>query len=126
MKFFIPLSLIVLALIDRGKFHPLFVFRSPFFQQIYRLYLALAIRCYVCNTTSSLNAPFQCSEWFDRYDKPDIEPQDCSNVIGAKYCIKHIGRFEGLSMKDFFLYATTLHGDKLILSLASSSSSFNI
>uniref|UniRef100_A0A023EGK6 Putative secreted protein n=1 Tax=Aedes albopictus TaxID=7160 RepID=A0A023EGK6_AEDAL len=55
---------------------------------------ALAIECYVCNATDS-STPFQCSEWFDRFDTPDIKPQDCSNVYGAKYCIKHIGRFEG-------------------------------
>lgn len=55
---------------------------------------ALAIECYVCNATDS-STPFQCSEWFERFDTPDIKPQDCSNVYGAKYCIKHIGRFEG-------------------------------
>ncbi|XP_055610587.1 uncharacterized protein LOC129757396 isoform X2 [Uranotaenia lowii] len=54
---------------------------------------AAAIECYVCNATDS-NSPFQCSEWFERFDTPDIKPQDCSNVYGAKYCIKHIGRFE--------------------------------
>lgn len=56
--------------------------------------LATAIECYVCNATDS-STPFQCSEWFERFDSPDIKPQDCSNVYGAKYCIKHIGRFEG-------------------------------
>uniref|UniRef100_A0A1Q3FPR3 Putative conserved secreted protein n=1 Tax=Culex tarsalis TaxID=7177 RepID=A0A1Q3FPR3_CULTA len=55
---------------------------------------ATAIECYVCNATDS-STPFQCSEWFERFDTPDIKPQDCSNVYGAKYCIKHIGRFEG-------------------------------
>lgn len=55
---------------------------------------AVAINCYVCNATDS-STPFQCSEWFERFDRPDIKPQDCSNVYGAKYCIKHIGRFEG-------------------------------
>ncbi|XP_063702241.1 U-scoloptoxin(05)-Sm1a [Culicoides brevitarsis] len=73
LKYLIPISAILLSMIDR----------------------ATSISCYVCNTTSSLSAPFQCSEWFDRYDNPDLEPQDCSNVHGAKYCIKHIGRFEG-------------------------------
>lgn len=56
--------------------------------------IATSISCYVCNATDS-NSPFQCGEWFERYDLPDIQPQDCSNVYGAKYCIKHIGRFEG-------------------------------
>lgn len=58
------------------------------------LYPATSISCYVCNATDS-NSPFQCGEWFERYDMPDIQPHDCSNVYGAKYCIKHIGRFEG-------------------------------
>lgn len=65
----------------------------------------MSISCYVCNTTSSLSSPFQCSEWFDRYDTPDIQAQDCSNVHGAKYCIKHIGRFEG-SIIDFSFSTT--------------------
>lgn len=56
--------------------------------------IASAINCYVCNATDSAT-PFQCGEWFERFDTPDIEPQDCSGVHGAKYCIKHIGRFEG-------------------------------
>ncbi|XP_049542405.1 uncharacterized protein LOC125955326 isoform X2 [Anopheles darlingi] len=54
---------------------------------------ATAISCYTCNTTDS-TSPFQCSEWFERFDKPDLKPVDCSNVYGAKFCIKHIGRFE--------------------------------
>ncbi|XP_058464877.1 U-scoloptoxin(05)-Sm1a [Malaya genurostris] len=58
---------------------------------------ASAIECYVCNGTDS-TTPFQCSEWFERFDTPDIKPQDCSNVYGAKYCIKHIGRFEALGI----------------------------
>lgn len=57
-------------------------------------YAASSINCYVCNATDS-SSPFQCGEWFERYDRPDIKPQDCSNVYGAKYCVKHIGRFEG-------------------------------
>lgn len=58
------------------------------------LTLVNSIKCYVCNSTDT-SQPFQCSEWFERYDRPDIEPVECSEVHGAKYCIKHIGRFEG-------------------------------
>lgn len=68
---------------------------------------ATSISCYVCNATDS-NSPFQCGEWFERYDTPDIQPQDCSNVYGAKYCVKHIGRFEGKWGVD--------HSTKLIVS----------
>lgn len=52
------------------------------------------INCYVCDATDA-NALFQCGEWFDRYDTPQIQAQNCSSVHGARYCIKHIGRFEG-------------------------------
>ncbi|XP_031631111.1 U-scoloptoxin(05)-Cw1a [Contarinia nasturtii] len=62
--------------------------------------IATSISCYVCNATDS-SSPFQCGEWFERYDTPDIVPQDCSNVYGAKYCIKHIGRFEASSIKCY-------------------------
>lgn len=54
----------------------------------------LAIECYVCDA-SDTNNPFQCGEWFERFDEPDIQPQNCSNVHEAKFCIKHVGRFEG-------------------------------
>ncbi|XP_058067267.1 U-scoloptoxin(05)-Sm1a [Anopheles bellator] len=63
--------------------------------------IATAISCYVCNTTDS-TTPFQCSEWFERFDRPDLKPVDCSNVYGAKYCIKHVGRFEdGIGAKRY-------------------------
>ncbi|KAH8420417.1 hypothetical protein KR009_010084 [Drosophila setifemur] len=53
-----------------------------------------AIECYVCDT-SDTEQPFQCGEWFERYDQPDIQPQNCSSVHGAQFCVKHVGRFEG-------------------------------
>lgn len=53
-----------------------------------------AIECYVCDASDTKN-PFQCGEWFDRFDQPDIEPQNCSSVHGASFCVKHVGRFEG-------------------------------
>lgn len=39
---------------------------------------------------------YKLLEYFERYDLPDLTLNDCSSVHGAKYCIKHIGRFEGL------------------------------
>ncbi|KNC23627.1 hypothetical protein FF38_00976 [Lucilia cuprina] len=54
----------------------------------------MAINCYVCDA-SDTNNPFQCGEWFERFDDPDLQPQNCSNVHDAKFCIKHVGRFEG-------------------------------
>ncbi|XP_037905311.1 uncharacterized protein LOC119647997 [Hermetia illucens] len=61
---------------------------------------AQSIRCYVCNATDT-TTPFQCGEWFERFDTPDIEPQECSSVHGAQYCIKHIGRFEAFSINCY-------------------------
>lgn len=55
---------------------------------------ANAIKCYVCDASDTLN-PFQCGEYFERFDQPDIQAEDCSNVHDAKFCIKHVGRFEG-------------------------------
>ncbi|KAH8396235.1 hypothetical protein KR222_005998 [Zaprionus bogoriensis] len=53
-----------------------------------------AIECYVCDASDTQN-PFQCGEWFERFDQPDLQPQNCSNVHGAQFCVKHVGRFEG-------------------------------
>lgn len=55
----------------------------------------MAINCYACDATDT-SMPFQCSEWFERYDTPDIQPSNCSDVHDARYCIKHVGRFEGI------------------------------
>ncbi|GAB0098304.1 U-scoloptoxin(05)-Sm1a [Sergentomyia squamirostris] len=80
-----------------------------------------SIRCFVCNATDT-SSPFQCGELFERYDTPDIEPSDCSDVHGAQYCIKHIGRFEGgigakrfCSSKDLGNYCNYVQnvGDKM-------------
>lgn len=55
---------------------------------------AAAIECYVCDASDTHN-PFQCGEWFERFDQPDLQPQNCSSVHGATFCVKHVGRFEG-------------------------------
>uniref|UniRef100_A0A034W385 Protein sleepless n=1 Tax=Bactrocera dorsalis TaxID=27457 RepID=A0A034W385_BACDO len=52
-------------------------------------------RIFIKPETADTKTPFQCGEWFERFDDPDIQPQNCSNVHEAKYCIKHIGRYEG-------------------------------
>lgn len=52
----------------------------------------LAIECYQCTGTDSSN-PFQCNEWLS--SDTDLQPQSCDDVYGAKYCVKHVGRFEG-------------------------------
>ncbi|XP_028131169.1 U-scoloptoxin(05)-Cw1a isoform X1 [Diabrotica virgifera virgifera] len=54
--------------------------------------LSLSLDCYQCSG-SDPNKPFQCNEWLS--GDIDITPEPCDNVFGAKYCIKHVGRFEG-------------------------------
>lgn len=51
-----------------------------------------SIRCYQCSSTNSTH-PFQCNELFT--SDIDIEPQSCDDIFEARYCIKHVGRFEG-------------------------------
>ncbi|XP_072386621.1 UPAR/Ly6 domain-containing protein bou isoform X1 [Diabrotica undecimpunctata] len=54
--------------------------------------LSLSLDCYQCSGSDS-KKPFQCNEWLS--NDIDIAPEPCDNVFGAKYCIKHVGRFEG-------------------------------
>lgn len=61
---------------------------------VYCISTALSINCYQCSGTSSSD-PFQCNEWLD--SDVDLQPQPCDEVYGAKYCVKHIGRFEGIN-----------------------------
>lgn len=58
--------------------------------------LANGISCYQCNSTNS-SRPFQCSEFLS--SDTDLQATPCSDVYGAKYCVKHVGRFEGKNMK---------------------------
>ncbi|KAG5885784.1 hypothetical protein JTB14_031218 [Gonioctena quinquepunctata] len=51
-----------------------------------------ALNCYQCSG-SDPDTPFQCNEWLT--SDIDINPEPCDIVYGAKYCVKHVGRFEG-------------------------------
>lgn len=62
------------------------------------LLIALGLNCYQCSGTSSLK-PFQCNEWLS--SDIDIKHEPCGQVYGAKYCIKHTGRFEGTNVIPF-------------------------
>ncbi|KAL0120115.1 hypothetical protein PUN28_008048 [Cardiocondyla obscurior] len=53
------------------------------------------IRCYQCNSTSN-EYPFQCNEFLT--SDMDLQPESCDDVYGAKYCVKHIGRFEAMAL----------------------------
>ncbi|XP_056641187.1 U-scoloptoxin(05)-Sm1a isoform X1 [Diorhabda sublineata] len=54
--------------------------------------ISYALNCYQCSGSDS-NKPFQCNEWLS--SDIDINPEPCDSIFGAKYCIKHVGRFEG-------------------------------
>ncbi|XP_050293484.1 U-scoloptoxin(05)-Sm1a [Anthonomus grandis grandis] len=54
-----------------------------------------ALNCFQCNGSDPTH-PFQCNEWLG--SDIDLTPTPCDEVYGAKYCIKHTGRFEGDSL----------------------------
>ncbi|XP_046405865.1 U-scoloptoxin(05)-Sm1a [Ischnura elegans] len=53
---------------------------------------AMSIMCYQCKSTDTDN-PYQCAEFMNGDE--DIKPTPCTDVYGAKYCIKFTGRHEG-------------------------------
>ncbi|XP_066260030.1 UPAR/Ly6 domain-containing protein bou [Euwallacea similis] len=59
---------------------------------------SLTINCYQCSGNNP-SVPFQCNEWLT--SDIDIVPESCDPVYGAKYCIKHTGRFEGSSINCY-------------------------
>uniref|UniRef100_A0A6M2DVG7 Putative secreted protein n=1 Tax=Xenopsylla cheopis TaxID=163159 RepID=A0A6M2DVG7_XENCH len=57
---------------------------------------ASAISCYQCNGTDAKSL-FQCGEDLSAAGGSiDLVPQSCDQVHDAKFCIKHVGRYEGL------------------------------
>ncbi|XP_028025883.1 uncharacterized protein LOC114239726 [Bombyx mandarina] len=57
-----------------------------------------SINCYQCSGTDS-NNPFECNEFLD--GDVDLVPIDCATIHDAQYCIKHVGRFEGLTIECY-------------------------
>lgn len=66
------------------------------FYIIFLLFLVYSINCYQCSGTDS-NNPFQCNEFLE--NDVDLQPTDCATIHNAQYCIKHVGRYEGESLK---------------------------
>ncbi|XP_057658465.1 U-scoloptoxin(05)-Sm1a isoform X2 [Diorhabda carinulata] len=60
--------------------------------------ISYALNCYQCSGNDS-NKPFQCNEWLS--SDIDINPEPCDSIFGAKYCIKHVGRFEAFCIKCY-------------------------
>ncbi|XP_034829872.1 UPAR/Ly6 domain-containing protein bou [Maniola hyperantus] len=54
-----------------------------------------SISCYQCSGTDS-NKPFECNEFLD--SNSQVVPTDCEGIHDAQFCIKHVGRFEGLAI----------------------------
>lgn len=58
------------------------------------LNIGVAIDCYQCSgTDSSGKHLFQCNKWLENDN--NLVAESCEGVYGAKFCIKHSGRFEG-------------------------------
>lgn len=55
--------------------------------------IAYSINCYQCSGTNS-NEPFECNEYLDT--DTALVPIDCEGIHNAQFCIKHVGRFEGI------------------------------
>ncbi|XP_039749541.1 uncharacterized protein LOC120626211 isoform X2 [Pararge aegeria] len=55
----------------------------------------LSVSCYQCSGTDS-NEPFECNEFLD--SNSQISHTDCEGIHDAQFCIKHVGRFEGLAI----------------------------
>ncbi|XP_026482165.1 uncharacterized protein LOC113389339 [Ctenocephalides felis] len=54
-----------------------------------------AISCYQCNGTDAKSL-FQCGEDLGAAGGSiDLVPQSCDKVHDAKFCVKHVGRYEG-------------------------------
>ncbi|XP_029672139.1 U-scoloptoxin(05)-Sm1a [Formica exsecta] len=51
-----------------------------------------SIQCYQCTSINNED-PFQCNEFLT--SDVDLQPESCDDVYGARYCVKHVGRFEG-------------------------------
>ncbi|XP_071055404.1 UPAR/Ly6 domain-containing protein bou [Onthophagus taurus] len=58
---------------------------------------SLAINCYQCASTNT-TSPFQCNEYLK---DADILAESCDGVHGARYCVKHTGRFEALAINCY-------------------------
>ncbi|XP_013138845.1 PREDICTED: uncharacterized protein LOC106103609 [Papilio polytes] len=57
-----------------------------------------SISCYQCSGTDSEN-PFECNEFLET--DTDILATDCATIHDAQYCIKHVGRFEGVGIECY-------------------------
>ncbi|XP_051161488.1 uncharacterized protein LOC127281680 [Leptopilina boulardi] len=59
---------------------------------------AFSIKCFRCESTNSSN-PFQCNEYLR--DDFDLIPESCDDVYGAQFCVKRVGRFDGLGINCY-------------------------
>lgn len=86
-----------------------FVISIIFIWNIYFCYIIIAysINCYQCSGTNS-NEPFECNEYLDT--NTELEPIDCEGIHNAQFCIKHVGRFEGI-LVSYKISLTLTYGD---------------
>lgn len=60
--------------------------------KLFYLCSVASISCYQCNSTD-IEDQFRCNEFMDTYG---LEPQPCTDVYNAAYCVKLSGRYEGV------------------------------
>lgn len=46
--------------------------------------VAVSIKCYQCSAADTIN----CADWMIAQPDSPLQPEDCSHVIDAKYCVK--------------------------------------
>ncbi|XP_070163703.1 UPAR/Ly6 domain-containing protein bou isoform X2 [Polyergus mexicanus] len=54
-----------------------------------------SIQCYQCTSINNED-PFQCNEFLT--SDVDLQPESCDDVYAARYCVKHVGRFEAITL----------------------------
>ncbi|XP_068631312.1 UPAR/Ly6 domain-containing protein bou [Battus philenor] len=81
------------------KFHSLSFFINVVFLYIVTTIKSVdSINCYQCSGTDSEH-PFECNEYLD--SDTDLIATDCATIHDAQYCIKRVGRYEGIAIECY-------------------------
>lgn len=92
--FFLLVLIAFISTIRSGKYYTLYILRRGLnnTNNFYLCCSAVSISCYQCNSTDIENQ-FRCTEFMDTYG---LEPKPCTSVYNAAYCVKLVGRYEGI------------------------------
>lgn len=67
--------------------------------------IGLAIECYQCNSTSTM----ECGDGLMNLDGGILKPTSCEHVFNSQYCIKLTGFFSAINMKWVFAFSRLLY-----------------